>query len=497
MTRSDNGSLMLLCYLFCGCCRYPNEVTGVRGVSFTSLFQELGVQDEISASFCCRFLCHILPCPEALTAIEAQHLEGNVIHAWFRCLVQLPPSHEGVAELTRAVGKLPEIKMILMNQTGFGTGESSETSLQLFFTALGCHHSSLTKFDESIQFREKVQKYLGDFMKYVDHALKNAGPPDLLRLAYHVAGLLAKHCYRIIYSKTQPRCLFPRLLDQFALPLPNSKKPMAPSMMHCIKAHLHQFLQGLSFLDFKRDEFIRRKIKQVFTTYFRLFNQMLQTASQSSNIPTKNPFLVVLKGSFLSSPTSDSSEFRQFSIEIIRESFLHLPQPPGNLTATLYFLEQLFRKTLSPSETARNTPVLLTAITGCLLACNQFTPGSEPPEIRRQATNILQMMLGACKTEVNSRDVLLPHLRDFLYSNITRAQGLVFKTFETLATFDPDLLTGLIPAAKQAVIQLEQKRGVGADLQLRSSLKSFLSKLGQSGEVAMKALEEDDMTRQL
>ena len=32
----------------------------------------------------------------------------------------------------------------------------------------------------------------------------------------------------------------------------------------------------------------------------------------------------------------------------------------------------------------RNTPVLLTAVTGCLLACNQFTPGNEPPEIRRQ-----------------------------------------------------------------------------------------------------------------
>ena len=38
-----------------------------------------------------------------------------------------------------------------------------------------------TKFDESIQFREKVQKYLGDVMKYVDHVIKNAGPPDLLR----------------------------------------------------------------------------------------------------------------------------------------------------------------------------------------------------------------------------------------------------------------------------------------------------------------------------
>lgn len=46
-------------------------------------------------------------------------------------------------------------------------------------------------------------------------------------------------------------------------------------------------------------------------------------------------------------------------------------------------------------------------------------------------------------------------------------QDLVFKTFETLATFDPDLLTALIPACKQAMVQLEQKRGVGNDMKLR------------------------------
>jgi len=104
-------------------------------------------------------------------------------------------------------------------------------------------------------------------------------------------------------------------------------------------------------------------------------------------------------------------------------------------------------------------------------------------------------MLGASKKtpELNSRDILLPHLRDFLYSKITLHQGLVFKTFETLATFDPDLLTALIPACKQAVVQLEQKRGVGTDMQLRSSFKTFLSRLGHSGEVAIKALEQEDV----
>ena len=47
-----------------------------------------------------------------------------------------------------------------------------------------------TKFDESIQFREKVQKYLGDVMKYVDHVIKTVGPADLLRLENHSVSVL-------------------------------------------------------------------------------------------------------------------------------------------------------------------------------------------------------------------------------------------------------------------------------------------------------------------
>ena len=51
----------------------------------------------------------------------------------------------------------------------------------------------------------------------------------------------------------------------------------------------------------------------------------------------------------------------------------------------------------------------------------------------------------------------------------------MFKTFETLATYDPDLMAGLIQAGKQALIQLEQKRGVGADMQLRSVFRRIKS----------------------
>ena len=48
-------------------------------------------------------------------------------------------------------------------------------------------------------------------------------------------------------------------------------------------------------------------------------------------ISVKLYFILVSYPNFLS--LAYSSEFRQFTIEIIRESFLHLPQPPVNLTA--------------------------------------------------------------------------------------------------------------------------------------------------------------------
>ena len=37
-----------------------------------------------------------------------------------------------------------------------------------------------------------------------------------------------------------------------------------------------QFLEGLSLLDFRRDEIIKRKIKQVFATHFHQSNQVSQ-----------------------------------------------------------------------------------------------------------------------------------------------------------------------------------------------------------------------------
>ncbi|EDO38737.1 predicted protein [Nematostella vectensis] len=449
------------------------------------------------------------------------------------------------------------MSQLIGNQPEFATSTNSEKSLKIFIASLGMHHGRLTRFEENIQFRKRVQSYLGDLTKYMDPFVNNAGPQDSLRftqvrykghrvrymdpfgtmpghkihsgevqgpqdkihgaiceqcrasrftqvrykgqrirymepfvnnagpqrlymsaerLSYFVSGYLVMHCYKVIYSKTQPHCLLPRLLDLLILPL-TGKKSMHPSVVQCAKAHLHLFLQGLRSLDFKRDDFIKRKIRNIFDKYFQAVCQKWQSdlacGTAVGTEKLKNPFLVVMKDSFGESPTQEASDYREFVVELIRDVYLNLPQPHTTLTPTLYFLDQLFRRTQSLRQTARDSMYLLAPVLSCLMACNVCSSGNEPPNIRRHASDLIRMMIESCKLvpvtpDYDSRETLIPPLRSFVYNQVKEFKGLVFKTFESVAVLDPDLVASLIPDMQQAITQCEQNRGVGTDSQLRS-----------------------------
>ncbi|CAB4001399.1 MMS22-like, partial [Paramuricea clavata] len=277
---------------------------------------------------------------------------------------------------------------------------------------------------------------------------------------------------------TQHDCLLPKIIDQLVLPL-NTKKPRSPAITQCIKLNLAEFLEGLASLDFRRDEFIKRKIKQIFAAYFHVFNQKCYLSTNSS--PIKNPFLDVLKGTLSANPTQDSSDFRQYVINIIKYNYLVIPgRSPQELIPTLFFLGDLFKRTLSPGETARNTPLILKNILACLLACDTSSPDTEPPYIRSEATKVLELMMISCQKaqEVTSRDALHALLKEFIFSNINQVQGTIFKVLNTLSKFDKELVLSGIPTSKEAILSTERQRGVGTDTTLRTSFKSLLESLG-------------------
>lgn len=64
---------------------------------------------------------------------------------------------------------------------------------------------------------------------------------------------------------------------------------------HSLHVAYFQFLEGLSSLDFRRDEFIKRKIKQIFAAYFHIFNQVCQIRFNEggSPIPISQPQILI------------------------------------------------------------------------------------------------------------------------------------------------------------------------------------------------------------
>eukprot|EP00794_Sanderia_malayensis_P000336 gene336-968_t len=381
----------------------------------------------------------------------------------------------------RFVSNLTEVHSLVGKQT-LETVQQCQQMLFSFTMSLGNRASSSHNLEEIKQFRSKAKAYFGNVVKFAESFLQTGTPIESLRLTYSFTGKLVKHCSRIIYSKTSPDCLLPKILDQMILPLQGSKK----------------FLAGLSSLDFKRDEFVRRKIKEIFSRYF------LNTTKRCLISPTsKNPFLIALQNTFLPEPTEIASDFRQFVVDIVADSFLVLPQAPDNHSAGLYFILQLLQMTKSVVEIIRNSPSVIIQTMCSIISCDACSgTSSEPPGIRKPATQIITLILKAnlnanveerwddviaiaflvkkmrVHMEATSRKTKIQHqLQNVLMLNVPQFQGIVFKSFELVAELDKNLALSIVQTAHDSVEESERGRGCGEDKYLRAGLNGFLNKL--------------------
>ncbi|XP_028412649.1 protein MMS22-like [Dendronephthya gigantea] len=444
--------------------------------TFDNLVQNFGLSDCTSASMSCQFLATLLTSPDALERFQScNEFQTKLIHSWFRCALQISSRDQRLLNLTRIVFmKISQTGEIIKTQRSVVAG-NVEAALTSLTRGLGETFSSLELLEETLAFREKALLIIGEFLKYIESFIKQGGPADCLRISYKVAASLVKDCAKIIYRKSQLDCQLPKMIDHLILPLSST---ISPAITQCIKLNLTEFLAGMATLDFRRDEFIKRKIKQIYTRYFFKTNQEWYL---SNHLTPKNPFVEVLKGTFCMNPSEDASDFRQFVINIIKENHLVVPGIfPQQLAPTLFFLVDLFKQTISPHETAKNTPLLLNKVLACVLNCDMSNPGTEPEHIRNKATESLELMLNSCQKaqDAISRESLLKLLKEFIFSNIHEVQGTIFKTLSTLSKFDKELVVSTLPLSKEAILNTERRRGVGTDIRLRTSFKTLVENLG-------------------
>ncbi|XP_078699983.1 protein MMS22-like [Branchiostoma floridae x Branchiostoma belcheri] len=460
--------------------------------TFSSIFQYFGPEDSVCASICCRYLCHLIPNQSFMDQLSAECpvYQSGIIHAWFRCVMQTYGHNDQMQELTRLVLRLPEMEIILHSQhVTIESSDSPETVAVKFIKAIGRHFNSLQSLQEKTEYRDRVMLYFGNVLRYMGPYLKNSGPAEALRVGYHMVGCMVKHCTRILYVQSNPRSVLPSLVDRLILPrtIFNPEKTLHPAVMGVIRDHLHLFVQGLSKLSYKRDPFVQKALRDILQQYFHRFS-VKSGSFTSAQTQANHPLLLALSETMSNNPSTEASQFRVHLLEGIRDTYMTLRSGslPNRVTETFSFILELFRRTQTSGQIARDTPVLLSTVLEYQLLCDM-------PAIRKQVSEMLQFMMESCQQcpDVTPRTVLLPILRDFLARNLRLHQSRTFKPFETLALLYKDLIADLIPVFTNAVLEVEKKRGVGADTQLRQAYTSLLNQLGQKGQEQLDILNTE------
>lgn len=429
------------------------------------LIEEFGFGD-YQAALKCSYLSQILSSSDIIALLEKQNAIKQLLKVWIDCILTDLDTSESVIDLSKSVLNLSQFKTRNYSQS-CSTFEDVVQILIQFIANLGKDYASLTSVVKMANLKQIIRFYFSDIVKISESVILVKLCKKSVHLLFKICGNLVKHCARALYSKTSA-CLLPQILDFFVLPLISTKKPLPNIIVQAIKCHLVLFLCGLSALDIKKDEFVVRKMKEIFARYFTV-----SCVQCHMNQSLKNPFLEPLKHSHAPGLTKSTGDYRNFVLTHVRDCYLHLRQDPKQLSSVLYFVLQILLKVDDEGELSRMAHILLSKVLSCLLVCDAAGSKGEPPHIRKLSLRILKKLFSSSHYDSEMINSLL---KKFAEDNLPNYQEILLKSFETTCVLlPPDLIRNFIDSLRLLVEADEKRRGVGGDQKLRNSLQKLTS----------------------
>ncbi|KAI0228829.1 Protein MMS22-like [Lamellibrachia satsuma] len=439
----------------------PSGQTGVRE-TLKECFLHFGCSEQVNAMVSCRYLCHMMPNKDVMSrlAVALTNHESRLIQAWFQCSCLLPSDTSMLQELTRLILKLESVQSIF-SRADIDTTNSCDVIVCLFIQALGAIYSKLTDLKSKIELRCEMERYLQGMPGCVSIVLKTAST-SLHQNIYLLAGWLTRHCATSLYIQSKPDCLLPILLDRLVLPriLLTPSKPVPPHMLSALQKTLYLFVQGLGDLDYKRDPYIQRRLKDVILLYLPRFPL---SSSGGQSVSAVHPLLTSLSDSCRVVPLPEAVSLRHYVLHVLSLDCLS-PRGmilPPNAHLAMTFVVELFNKTMSRAVLARDCAVLLSVVLQYMLCC-------ENASLKQSCARVLQMMLEAVRDhpEATDRAALQEVLKVFL-GLMKTCHGRVLRVMESVSILCPSVVIDVIPTMTQAVKTSESMRGVGVDKELR------------------------------
>ncbi|CAC5416477.1 unnamed protein product [Mytilus coruscus] len=366
--------------------------------------------ENINKNIVCRYLSHIVTVDNALDLLSSHmtNYQTALIQTWIRCAVLVPASSQQLQALNRSMLNLPAVQGIL-NRASYIVPDEHDKIIFHVFKAIQNLYDKLENWKEKIELRDQVTEYVKDIHRHIMPFLQTFRPVETLSTAYSVIGYLFKCCAHLLYVKSKPNCPLPDIINTMIVPhtLFKKDKPMSPVFLGIIRDHLHLFVSGLANLDFKRDPFIQRRLKDIVTIYLVKF---WNSAGSTSSLV--HPLVMSLKGSYGRQPLESSVSFRQYIFELVKETFMVISPTynlPENYQMSLYFTRDVINRTVNKEVIASDLCILVCPVLSIHLQCDSIST-------QHLCQTILQQMVdaGSSHPHVGTKEVVGEQLMNFL-----------------------------------------------------------------------------------
>ena len=171
-------------------------------VSFDQLLNKYGFNENVSSSFKCYFLGHVLSFDSAIQQIERNNNTSHLINVWITSVIQEPIKSQAIMEFSTSMLNVGHYSKYISNKE-CSKSEHIESNLVQFIIGLGKKYSSLATVTEMVEFRKKVNIYFGTIVNASKAYVVSGSSESSLKLIFNICGRLVRHCARCIYLKVE------------------------------------------------------------------------------------------------------------------------------------------------------------------------------------------------------------------------------------------------------------------------------------------------------
>lgn len=322
-----------------------------KAEDFVSIFN-YSTSDSVNKSIASRFLSQVLSVDGFVQRLSEHCLSYDValIQAWVASSILVPQTPLRLRDFLQ----VPAVSEMFTNS---GLEPPEDGQIIHFIQAIKKTYDKTTGWKERICLRDKVMQYFVDIHKQIAPVVQALHPTDVLQNVYAVLGYLVKHCAPVLFVQSKPDCPLPNILTALVVPhfMFNADKPPKSAFLNTVGAYLHQFVIGLSKLEYRRATYVNRKLGDIVSIY------LPKLWSSSMGPSRQHPLVLSLKSTFIKNPPDTDVAFRHFMLELVCEKFLQFDYQAYNphQQYAIKYLVEVVKHTTDPKVIESDCRIVL------------------------------------------------------------------------------------------------------------------------------------------